>query len=87
MFGTIVCFFFSGFKILWTKNGSLLLKFMKTYSLHRTRPRQRRLGNHGNERSKQNIKKIKETFFSFKKKGLSENMRFDISLENNDSHI
>ena len=41
---------------------------MKTYSLHRTRPRQRRLGNHGNERSKQNIKKIKETFFSFKKK-------------------
>lgn len=44
---------------------------MKTYSLHRTRPRQRRLGNHGNERSKQNIKKIKETFFSFKKKGLS----------------
>lgn len=54
---------------------------MKTYSLHRTRPRQRRLGNHGNERSKQNIKKIKETFFSFKKKGLSEKMRFDISLE------
>lgn len=39
------------------------------------------------KRSKQNIKKIKETFFFFKKKGLSEKMRFDISLENNDSHI
>ena len=60
---------------------------MKTYSLHRTRPRQRRLGNHGNKRSKQNIKKIEETFFSLKKKGLSVKMRFDISLENNNSHM
>ena len=60
---------------------------MKTYSLHRMRPRQRRLGNHGNERSKQNIKKIKKHFFLLKKKGLSVKMRFDISLENNDSHM
>ena len=32
-------------------------------------------------------KKSKKHFFSLKKKGLSEKMRFDISLENNDSHI
>ena len=60
---------------------------MKTYSLHRTRPRQRRLGNHGNERSKQNIKKIKETFFSFKKKGLSVKMRFETFLWKTTIHI
>ena len=61
---------------------------MKTYSLHRTRPRQRRLGNHGNERSKQNIKKNQRNiFFLLKKKGLSVKMRFDISLENNNSHM
>ena len=33
------------------------------------------------------LKKSKKHFFSFKKKGLSKKMRFDISLENNDSHI
>ena len=32
-------------------------------------------------------KKSKKHFFLLKKKGLSVKMRFDISLENNDSHI
>lgn len=33
------------------------------------------------------LKKSKKHFFLLKKKGLSVKMRFDISLENNDSHI
>ena len=80
-------FFFSGFKILWTKTVLFYKNSWKPTVFIEQDQGKGDLETMVMREVNRILKKSKKHFFSLKKKGLSKKMRFDISLENNDSHI